>query len=156
MDPPYIQALKGEWGYMKMGFFRDYHAKYMAPGKYRPVVHVIMFVMGLGYLMEYPHLKRARRRSPPTGGTRRTPLRGRHAPALPTEERQRMMDVAVRLGYAKSAVERAFREGVPSNSVDVPAAGARSAWRLQERPLLARRRVAAAGAAALWPAGAFS
>ena len=80
MDPPYIQALKGEWGYMKMGFFRDYHAKYMAPGKYRPVVHVIMFVMGLGYLMEYPHLKRARRRSPPTGGTRRTPLRGRHAP----------------------------------------------------------------------------
>ena len=80
MDPPYIQALKGEWGYMKMGFFRDYHAKYMAPGKYRPVVHVIMFVMGLGYLMEYPHLKRARRRSPPTGDTRRTPLRGRHAP----------------------------------------------------------------------------
>ena len=80
MDPPYIQALKGEWGYMKMGFFRDYHAKYMAPGKYRPVVHVIMFVMGLGYLMEYPHLKRARRRSPPPGDTRRKPLCGRHAP----------------------------------------------------------------------------
>jgi len=42
---------------MKMGWFQNYHAKYMAKGYYRPVVHVIMLVMAVGYAMEYPHLK---------------------------------------------------------------------------------------------------
>ena len=57
-DPPYMQALKGEYGWMKFGWFRSYHAKYMVDGRFKPVIHVITFVMCLGYLMEYPHLKR--------------------------------------------------------------------------------------------------
>lgn len=58
MDPPYIQALKGEFGMMKFGWFRNYHAKYMVQARMKPVIHVITFIMTLGYIMEYPHLKR--------------------------------------------------------------------------------------------------
>lgn len=59
MDPPYLQALKGEWGMMKLDFFRNYHAKYMVQGKFKPAIHIITFIMCLGYALEYPHLKRA-------------------------------------------------------------------------------------------------
>ena len=59
-DPPYLQALKGEWGMMKLGIFRDYHAKYMVKPKFKPVIHIIAFVMCLGYALEYPHLRRTR------------------------------------------------------------------------------------------------
>ena len=61
-EPAYMQALKGEFGMMKYGWFRNYHAKYMVKGKFKPAIHIITFVMCLGYAMEYPHLKRA---SPP-------------------------------------------------------------------------------------------
>ena len=67
-DPPYMQALKGEYGWMKFGWFRSYHAKYMVDGRFKPVIHVITFVMCLGYLMEYPHLKRTRPRLGGLGG----------------------------------------------------------------------------------------
>ena len=67
-DPPYMQALKGEYGWMKFGWFRSYHAKYMVDGRFKPVIHVITFVMCLGYLMEYPHLKRTRPRPGGLGG----------------------------------------------------------------------------------------
>ena len=60
MDPPYLQALKGEYGMMKFEWFRNYHAKYMVQARFKPAIHVITFFMCLGYLMEYPHLKRAR------------------------------------------------------------------------------------------------
>ena len=63
-----MQALKGEYGWMKFGWFRSYHAKYMVDGRFKPVIHVITFVMCLGYLMEYPHLKRTRPRLGGLGG----------------------------------------------------------------------------------------
>ena len=56
-DPAYMQALKGEFGMMKYGWFRNYHAKYMVQGRFKPAIHLITFVMCLGYVMEYPHLK---------------------------------------------------------------------------------------------------
>ena len=57
-DPAYMQALKGEFGMMKYGWFRNYHAKYMVQGRFKPAIHLVTFVMCLGYFMEYPHLKR--------------------------------------------------------------------------------------------------
>ena len=58
MDPPYLQALKGKFGIMNMGAFQSYKAAYIDTGRFRPVMHIIGFVMSLGYLMEYPHLRR--------------------------------------------------------------------------------------------------
>lgn len=59
-DPPYLSLLKGEYGIQNWGIYKNYKAKYINTGSFRPVVHIIAFVMTLGYIMEYPHLKRAR------------------------------------------------------------------------------------------------
>ena len=56
--PPYLLALKGEWGLMKTGWFKNYQANYINTTKFRPVIHVIGLIMTIGYIMEYPHLKR--------------------------------------------------------------------------------------------------
>ena len=59
MDPPYLSALKGEYGVTKMGWFKNYQAKYIVPGKFKPVIHVIGFVCIVGYALEYSHLRGA-------------------------------------------------------------------------------------------------
>ena len=56
-DPPYLRLLKGESWPMNMEFMRNYQAKYFNTSRFRPVMHVIGFVMVLGYCLEYPHLK---------------------------------------------------------------------------------------------------
>ena len=63
MDPPYLQALKGEMPIMKMGWFKSYKAAFIDAHKFRPVVHVITGIMCLGYTLEYFHHLR-RERSP--------------------------------------------------------------------------------------------
>ena len=59
-DPPYLAALKGEFGVTKMGWFQSYKKAYIDTGRFRPVLHIIGFVCCIGYLMEYPHLRRKR------------------------------------------------------------------------------------------------
>ena len=63
MDPPYLQALKGEMPIMKMGWFKSYKANFIDAHRFRPVVHVITGIMCLGYTLEYFHHLR-RERSP--------------------------------------------------------------------------------------------
>ncbi len=60
-DLPYLRALKGEMWYQKMGWHQSYMDKWIKPGLFRPIMHVMGFVMILGYALEYPHLRRARR-----------------------------------------------------------------------------------------------
>ena len=55
--PPYLSVLKGESGVGRMGWFRSYQQQYIHTSKFRPVLHVMGFVLCLGYLMEYPHLR---------------------------------------------------------------------------------------------------
>ena len=56
-DPPYLSVLKGESWVSKMGWFKNYQATYINTSKFRPIMHVIGFVLCVGYLMEYPHLR---------------------------------------------------------------------------------------------------
>ena len=63
MDPPYLQALKGEMLIMKMGWFKSYKANFIDAHRFRPVVHVITGIMCLGYTLEYFH--HLRREPPP-------------------------------------------------------------------------------------------
>lgn len=37
--------------------FDWYHAKYIKPGKFAPVVHAMLLVGTIGYAIEYPHIK---------------------------------------------------------------------------------------------------
>eukprot|EP00320_Phaeocystis_rex_P007890 CAMPEP_0119068684 /NCGR_PEP_ID=MMETSP1178-20130426/11143_1 /TAXON_ID=33656 /ORGANISM="unid sp, Strain CCMP2000" /LENGTH=74 /DNA_ID=CAMNT_0007050397 /DNA_START=44 /DNA_END=268 /DNA_ORIENTATION=+ len=55
MDPPYLQALKGEMPIMKMGWFKSYKAAFIDASRFRPVVHIITGVMCFGYTLEYFH-----------------------------------------------------------------------------------------------------
>ena len=63
MDPPYLQALKGEMPIMKMGWFKSYKANFIDANRFRPVVHIITGIMCLGYTLEYFH--HLRREPPP-------------------------------------------------------------------------------------------
>ena len=63
-DPPYLAALKGEYGVTKMGWFQSYKKAFIDTGRFRPVLHIIGFVVCVGYLMEFPHLRR--KHQPPT------------------------------------------------------------------------------------------
>ena len=63
MDPPYLQALKGEMPIMKMGWFKSYKANFIDAHRFRPVVHIITGIMCLGYTLEYFH--HLRREPPP-------------------------------------------------------------------------------------------
>jgi len=65
MDPPYLQALKGEMPIMKMGWFKSYKASFIDAHRFRPVVHVITGIMCLGYTLEYFHHLRREPRPPP-------------------------------------------------------------------------------------------
>lgn len=65
MDPPYMQALKGEMPIMKMGWFKSYKASFIDAHRFRPVVHVITGIMCLGYTLEYFHHLRREPRPPP-------------------------------------------------------------------------------------------
>ena len=58
-DPPYLSALKGEYGVTKMGWFKNYQQTFINTSRFRPLMHVMGFVLCLGYMLEYPHLKRA-------------------------------------------------------------------------------------------------
>jgi hypothetical protein len=58
--PPYLAALKGEYGVTKMGWFKSYQEAFINTSRFRPIMHVIGFVMCVGYLMEFPHLKHER------------------------------------------------------------------------------------------------
>ena len=60
MDPPYLGLLKGEYGVSKYGWFKNYQQKFINTSRFRPIQHVMAFVLVLGYCLEYPHLKRAR------------------------------------------------------------------------------------------------
>lgn len=60
VDPPYLAFLKGEYGITKMGWFKNYQDKYFTTGRFRPVLHVVGFIVTIGYLMEFGHIKRAR------------------------------------------------------------------------------------------------
>ena len=61
MDPPYLQALKGEMPIMKMGWFKSYKANFIDANRFRPVVHVIAGIMTLGYFMDFAfHLRHER------------------------------------------------------------------------------------------------
>lgn len=60
MDPPYLAALKGEYGITRMGWFKTYQEKFINTSRFRPCMHVMGLVLCVGYLLEYPHLKRAR------------------------------------------------------------------------------------------------
>lgn len=40
-----------------MRFFEWYHKSYIKPGKFAPVVHVMVGVAVTGYAIEYPHIK---------------------------------------------------------------------------------------------------
>ena len=64
MDPPYLAALKGEYGVTKMGWFKSYQKAFIDTSRYRPIMHIIGFVFCVGYMLEYPHLKRAPSRPP--------------------------------------------------------------------------------------------
>ena len=65
MDPPYLQALKGEMPIMKMGWFKSYKANFIDAHRFRPVVHIITGIMCLGYTIEYFHHLRREPPSPP-------------------------------------------------------------------------------------------
>ena len=55
--PPYLAALKGEYGVTKMGWFKSYQEAFINTSRFRPIMHVIGLVVCVGYLMEFPHLK---------------------------------------------------------------------------------------------------
>ena len=58
-DPPYLQALKGEMPIMKMGWFQSYKAAFIDTGRFRPIVHIIVGIMTIGYTLEFAtHLRR--------------------------------------------------------------------------------------------------
>jgi len=57
MDPPYLGLLKGNYGISSMGWFKSYQAAFINTSRFRPIQHVIGFVVLLGYALEYPHLK---------------------------------------------------------------------------------------------------
>ena len=59
MDPPYLGLLKGNYGISGMSWFKDYQKAYINTSRFRPIQHVMGFVLILGYCLEYPHLKRA-------------------------------------------------------------------------------------------------
>ena len=60
-DPPYLSALKGEFGVTKMGWFQSYKKAYIDKSAFRPIIHIVAFTCCIGYLMEFSHLKRERR-----------------------------------------------------------------------------------------------
>jgi len=65
-DPPYLQALKGEMPIMKMGWFQNYKAAWIDTGRFRPIVHIIVGIMTIGYTLEFAtHLRRAPLPPPP-------------------------------------------------------------------------------------------
>ena len=58
-DPPYLKALKGEMPIMQMGWFKSYKAAFIDTSRFRPVVHVIVGIMTIGYTIEFfSHLRR--------------------------------------------------------------------------------------------------
>jgi hypothetical protein len=59
MDPPYLGLLKGNYGISGMSWFKDYQKAFINTSRFRPIQHVMGFVLILGYCLEYPHLKRA-------------------------------------------------------------------------------------------------
>lgn len=63
-DPPYFSALKGEYGITSWGIFKNYKAKYIDTSAFRPVIHVMAAVCIIGYMMEFPHLRRKHRPLP--------------------------------------------------------------------------------------------
>lgn len=63
-DPPYFSALKGEYGITSWGIFKNYKAKYIDTSAFRPVIHVMAAVCIVGYMMEFPHLRRKHRPLP--------------------------------------------------------------------------------------------
>lgn len=71
MDPPYLGLLKGNYGVSGMGWFKSYQKAFIDTSRFRPLQHVMGFVLILGYCLEYPHLKRA------------------HGPAAPIDQRRR-------------------------------------------------------------------
>lgn len=40
-----------------MRFYEWYHKTYIKPGRFTPVVHVMVGIGVLGYAIEYPHIK---------------------------------------------------------------------------------------------------
>lgn len=74
-DPPYLQALKGEMPIMKMGWFQNYKATFIDTGRFRPVVHIIVGIMTIGYTLEFfTHLRRAPQPPPPPPSARSSEL----------------------------------------------------------------------------------
>eukprot|EP00900_Chrysochromulina_parva_P020747 jgi/Chrpa1/3305/Chrysochromulina_OHIO_Genome00007684-RA len=57
MDPPYLGLLKGNYGISGMSWFKDYQKAFINTSRFRPIQHVMGFVLILGYCLEYPHLK---------------------------------------------------------------------------------------------------
>jgi hypothetical protein len=89
MDPPYLGALKGEYGVTAMGWFKNYQQKWINTGKFRPIMHVMGIVLVLGYAMEYPHLKRTPALAEAGRVPRRAPPRVLPTPAAPHPPRPR-------------------------------------------------------------------
>ena len=90
MDPPYLGLLKGNYGISSMGWFKSYQAAFINTSRFRPIQHVIGFVVLLGYALEYPHLKRACFAcacTPLLGAPQRTALRARKPLGQPSRAR---------------------------------------------------------------------
>ena len=89
MDPPYLGLLKGNYGISGMSWFKDYQKAYINTSRFRPIQHVMGFVLILGYCLEYPHLKRAHEHratapsplAPPQRPRARAPLARARVPA---------------------------------------------------------------------------
>ena len=86
MDPPYLGLLKGQYGVSTMGWFKNYQEKFINTSRFRPIMHIMGFVLVVGYAMEYPHLRRARRaptaRARASARARMYPLAPNQAPRL--------------------------------------------------------------------------
>ena len=86
VDPPYLAFLKGEYGITKMGWFKNYQDKYFTTGRFRPVLHVVGFIVTIGYLMEFGHIKRAR---DTRASKNKQPIRRRCSPLCSCSPRRR-------------------------------------------------------------------